>query len=49
MASVCKKKTIQFNNKWKSADLKLTVQSKYVCTEVLLQIFFIFFIFIFLI
>ena len=25
IASVCKKKTIQFNNKWKSTDLKITV------------------------
>ena len=25
IASVCEKKTIQFNNKWKSADLKTTV------------------------
>ena len=25
IASVCEKKTIQFNNKWKSADLKITV------------------------
>ena len=25
IASVCEKKTIQFNNKWKSTDLKITV------------------------
>ena len=25
IASVCKEKIIQFNNKWKSTDLKITV------------------------
>ena len=25
IAFVCEKKTIQFNNKWKSTDLKITV------------------------
>ena len=25
IASVCEKKTIQFNNKWRSTDLKITV------------------------
>ena len=25
IASVCKRKTIQFNNKWKSTDLRTTV------------------------
>ena len=25
ISSVCEKKTIQFNNKWKSPDLKITV------------------------
>ena len=34
------KKTIQFNNKWKSTDLKITVYSKDVCTEELLRSFF---------
>ena len=40
IAAVCKKKTIQFNNKWKSTDLKITVQSKDVCTEELILCFF---------
>ena len=33
IAPICEKKTIQFNNKWKSTDLKITVSSKEVCTE----------------
>ena len=39
IASVCEKKTIQFDNKWKSTDLKITAQSKDICTEEFLSNF----------
>ena len=39
IASVCEKKAIQFNNKWKSTDLIIIVQCKDVCTEELLRFF----------
>ena len=33
ITSACRKETIQFDNKWKSTDLKTTVKCKGACTE----------------